>query len=312
MAANQFGRYVWLVDLLRRYGHLTYREINAKWQRSGLSYGEGDLLPLRTFHHHRQAIRDIFNIDIEIDPEEKGYKYHIANLEELEGDGLRNRLLDSYAMLNQVQADSKLKDRILFEEVPSGRRWLSVIIEAMRNGEVLRLTHQSFQSEEPKTFEAEPYYLKMFNRRWYLVARKAHPRSFEKYCAIRIYALDRITECVATEVRFEMNPDFDAEEYFSGCFGIIRSEEQPLKVVLRAFGNFANYLRTLPLHSSQREIGRDGEGVLFQIEVRPAFDLYQALLAQADQLEVLEPASVRDTMAYFARKLGDLYVGKSE
>lgn len=60
MPANQFGRYVWLVDTFRHYKHLSYKEVSEKWQQSGLSYGEGDELPLRTFHNHRKAIIDIF------------------------------------------------------------------------------------------------------------------------------------------------------------------------------------------------------------------------------------------------------------
>ena len=59
MASNLFGRYVWLIDLLRQYKHLSYKERNVRWQKSGLSYGEGDDLPLRTFHNHRAAIKDI-------------------------------------------------------------------------------------------------------------------------------------------------------------------------------------------------------------------------------------------------------------
>ena len=85
MPANRFGRYVWLIDTLRHYGHLSYKEINEKWQKSGLSYGEGDELPLRTFHNHRKAILDIFNVVIELDPDVKGYKNHIMNPDELGG-----------------------------------------------------------------------------------------------------------------------------------------------------------------------------------------------------------------------------------
>lgn len=65
MAANIFGRYVWLIDILRRYKRLTFQEISSLWQESGLSYGEK--LPLRTFHNHQKAIKDIFDVYIECD-----------------------------------------------------------------------------------------------------------------------------------------------------------------------------------------------------------------------------------------------------
>lgn len=65
MSANIFGRYVWLIDILRRYKRLTFQEISSLWQNSGLSYGEK--LPLRTFHNHQKAIKDIFDVYIECD-----------------------------------------------------------------------------------------------------------------------------------------------------------------------------------------------------------------------------------------------------
>ena len=64
MAANIFGRYVWLIEQFRRYGRLTYEEVNDLWHRSGLSYGDDDDLALRTFHNHRKAIFDIFEVEL--------------------------------------------------------------------------------------------------------------------------------------------------------------------------------------------------------------------------------------------------------
>lgn len=153
MPANQFGRYVWLVDTFRHYKHLSYKEVSEKWQQSGFSYGDGDELPLRTFHNHRKAIMDIFNIIIELDPDVKGYKYHIVNPHELEGDGLRSWLVDSYATLNQIQADSKLQERVEFEDIPSGHTWLTIFMQAMRENKVMEITYQGFGKDYANTFE---------------------------------------------------------------------------------------------------------------------------------------------------------------
>ena len=122
MAANIFGRYVWLIDILRRYRRLTFKEICSLWQESGLSYGEE--LPLRTFHRHQDAIKDIFDVYIECDKKD-GYRYYIDEPERLESNNLYNRLISSYSTLNQIKADSKLENRIIFENIPSGQTWLS-------------------------------------------------------------------------------------------------------------------------------------------------------------------------------------------
>ena len=234
MPANQFGRYVWLVDTLRHYKHLSYKEISDKWQKSGLSFGEGDELPLRTFHNHRKAILDIFNIIIEIDPDVKGYKYHIQNPQELESDKLRSWLVDSYATLNQVQADCKPKDRVEFEEIPSGHTWLTIFMQAMRENKVMEITYQGFGKNYPNTFKIEPYCLKVVKRRWYIIANnpyyveknKSHKKEegYSPYKEILAYGLDRIREATILDKTFEVKKDFDIKKYYEGCTGIISSD----------------------------------------------------------------------------------------
>lgn len=319
MAANIFGRYVWLIDLFRHHDRLTYEEINDHWHKSGLSYGDKDDLALRTFHNHRKAIFDIFAVEIACDIR-GGYKYYIDNLEELERDNLRIWLIDSYTALNQIQADRKLKGRIIFENVPSGHKWLNVITDAMHNNHVLHITHHGFGKPEPNSFDIEPYYLKVVKRRWYVLARSPYysewnrsknkedggERSENVYM---VYALDRILDCHPTENTFQMREDFDINEYFRGCCGIIRSGEEPVKVVIKAYDGGADYLRTLPLHESQRELTerKDDEASYFELNVCPTYDLYQSLLEQTDQIEVIEPEPVRRQMRNFARNLMSYY-----
>ena len=192
------------------------------YKRQGLGYG--DPLPKRTFHNHREAIFDIFQVEILCDPKD-GSRYYIDGAKELEQDHLRTWLLDSYTALNQIQADSKLQGRILFEHVPSGRRWLHTITDAMRQNRVLLITHQGFGKPAPNSFEVEPYYLKVANRRWYLLARSPYYSELNRQRneedggdrpenVYLVYALDRISECQSLEQHFEMDPTFDIEAYY--------------------------------------------------------------------------------------------------
>ena len=315
MAANLFGRYVWLMDILRRYKRLTFQEINELWQESGLGYGEE--LPLKTFHNHKKAIKDIFDVYIECDRKD-GYRYYIDEPERIEGNNLRSWLISSYATLNQIQADNKLEDRIIFEEIPSGQTWLTCIADAMRRNHVLSITHQGFGKPEPSTFDIEPYFLKVVKRRWYVVARSPYYSERNKEQGVKpsdvylVYALDRISDIQDTGRTFKMKKNFDVHSYFEGCCGIITSNESPQKIVLRAYNGFADYLRTLPLHESQREIGSDDESTLFEYHLKPTFDFYQLVLAQGDQVEVLEPDPVREEMRNFAQNMLDYYTEKKE
>ena len=303
------------MDILRRYKRLTFQEINELWQESGLGYGEE--LPLKTFHNHKKAIKDIFDVYIECDRKD-GYRYYIDEPERIEGNNLRSWLISSYATLNQIQADNKLEDRIIFEEIPSGQTWLTCIADAMRRNHVLSITHQGFGKPEPSTFDIEPYFLKVVKRRWYVVARSPYYSERNKEQGVKpsdvylVYALDRISDIQDTGRTFKMKKNFDVHSYFEGCCGIITSNESSQKIVLRAYNGFADYLRTLPLHESQREIGSDDESTLFEYHLKPTFDFYQLVLAQGDQVEVLEPDPVREEMRNFAQNMLDYYTEKKE
>ena len=315
MAAYLFGRYVWLMDVLRRYKRLTFQDINELWQESGLGYG--DELPLKTFHNHKKAIKDIFDVYIECDRKD-GYRYYIDEPERIEGNDLRSWLISSYATLNQIKADNKLEDRIIFENIPSGQTRLTLIAEAMRRNHVLCITHKGFGKLEASTLEVEPYCLKVVKRCWYVVARTPYysDRNKEKGIkpddAYRVYALDRISNIQDTGKTFKKKKNFDVNQYFEGCCGVITSDQLIQRIVLLAYGGFADYLRTLPLHESQREIEGDDESTLFEYRLNPTFDFYQLVLAQGDQVEVLEPESVRNEMRNFAKNMLDYYTWKEE
>jgi len=308
MAANKFARYIWLVDLLRRRERLTYEEINQEWQQSGLGFG--DELPLRTFHNHVTAIEEMFGIIIDCDTRH-GYKYYIFNIDQLEKDALRSWFIDSFAALNQIQLDVKLKRRIRFEDIPSGHQYLTRIIEAMRNNHTLWIDYKGFGKDFDNSFAIEPYAVKVFARRWYVIARSPYYSEKDGKDVILTYALDRITALSETDKKFKLPQDFDIDNYFDGCYGIINERKIPLeRVVVKAWYPHCEYLETLPLHRSQKKIAEDDESRTFEYYLRPTFDLYQALLAQTDMIEVLEPITMRKELARFAENTLNHYKEK--
>ena len=183
MAKDMFRRYIWLVDTIYRAGKITFEEISDKWQRSPLC--DGKELPLRTFHNHRAAIEDMFEINILCDKRD-GYKYYIENADDIEKGGVRSWLLNTFAVNNLINESHHIKHRILFESIPSGQNYLAPLIEAMRDGVTVEITYRNFWKEKEATFEVEPYCVKVFRQRWYLVARNIG------FDALRIYSLDRI------------------------------------------------------------------------------------------------------------------------
>lgn len=288
-----FNRYVWLVDTIYRAGRISFEEINERWQRSSLN-DTGEELPLKTFHNHKNAIQQMFDINIECD-RRGGYLYYIEHAEDMERGGVRTWLLNTFAVNHLINESHHLKRRILFEEIPSGQRFLTQIIEAMRDNLTLELTYQSFWNNTASTFEVAPYCVKVFRQRWYVVACSL---SDER---LRVYALDRIQELRTTENTFTLPEDFDPEAYFADSFGVVVDEKCAVeRVKIRVQGIQRQYIRTLPLHASQKEVETAEDVSVFEFYLRPTLDFQQELLTHAvnaeEDIEVLGPQWLREHM----------------
>jgi hypothetical protein len=286
MAKDLFNRYIWLVDTIYRADGITFEEINEKWLRNSMS--EGLDLPLKTFHNHRKAIEDMFDINIVCD-KRGGYKYYIENADDMEKGGVRTWLLNTFAVNNLINESHHLKRRIVFEQIPSGQNFLTPVIEAMRDGMSIEIKYKSFWRQDEYTTEVEPYFVKVFKQRWYLIARNKIKD------AIRIYALDRIHALTQTGNAFVMPKDFSTEEYFYNSFGIISQDNCPPEIVeLKLYGTQKEYFRTLPLHHSQEEVENADGYSIFRYYLSPTYDFIQEILSHGCEVEVLSPQHLRD------------------
>ncbi|MDL2228366.1 WYL domain-containing protein [Odoribacter sp. OttesenSCG-928-L07] len=297
---NLFNRYVWLVDLIYRRKKITYDEINEHWQRS--THNEtGNKFPSRTFDNHKRAIEEMFDIIIECDKRD-GYRYYIENADDMERGGARSWLINTFAVNNLINESHKIKQRILFEKIPSGQMYLIPIIEAMRDNLSLEITYQNFHGAPMATFEIFPYCVKVFKQRWYVVAYNPEKKN------IAIYSLDRIKEMTTINNPYVMPEDFDGEEFFRDCFGIIAFDDTIVEnVILKVWKNQDNYIRALPLHHSQKEIESTDEYSVFSYHIRPTFDFLQEILSHGDLVEVLEPVSLREEVANIIASLTKIY-----
>lgn len=284
-----FSRYVWLVDLIHRHEAITLEEINNHWQRSSLN-PDGNSLPLRTFHNHRQAVEQMFDINIECD-KRNGFRYYIDGAEDMEHDGPRSWLLNSLAVNNIISESRRLKERILFEQIPSGQKYLTGILEAMKENRVVEISYKRFWRNESLTYLVHPYCVKVFKQRWYMIA--FNPLKDK----VLTYSLDRIQDISLTDDTFLFPEDFNGEQYFHDSFGIIVQEElQAENVLLRVRPDKAQYFETLPLHHSQHIEKTESDHIVFGYYLRPTFDFIQEILSHGADVEVLKPQWLREEL----------------
>lgn len=303
MTKDLFDKYIWLVDTIYRAGKITFEKINERWLRSKLSDGKD--IPLRTFHNWRIAIEQVFDINIECN-RRGGYYYYIENADDIEKGGIRNWLLNTFAVNNLINESHHLKRRILFEEIPSGQQFLTPIIEAMRDGLEIELCHQSYWYDEPTTYTVQPYCVKVFKQRWYVVG----------FCkerdAIRTFSLDRIHQLITLESKFTYPKDFDPAAFFTDSFGIIVKDGEVETIRIKVYGMHRLYMRALPLHHSQQEVETTDEFSIFEYRMKQTFDLKQELLSRGKDIEVLSPSSFREEMAKAIQEMAALYQSHSK
>lgn len=296
-----FRRYIWLIDLIYRNDGITRDEINRRWSQSRLNDSKENEIPERTFHRHKNAIKDLFEVEIVCD-RHSAKTYHIANRETLKQDGAMEWLLNTLA-LNDILLECKdLERRILFESIPTGQQYINSIIKAMRDNEVMNISYQSFRMDAPAPHEVEPYCLKIYKQRWYLLGRRPDRD------VMRIFALDRIKGIEETDKTFLLPDSFNAKNYFENTIGIIVEDNcPPQTITICASNGQQNYIRSLPLHFTQQEYETRANCAKFSIFAQPNYDLIQELLRYGEDVSVLSPKWFRDKFREITNKMCNNY-----
>lgn len=289
---------IWLVNLLLNYRYLTLKEIDEHWRLAvDLSGG----LPMTRLKMHRAVSAALDNLGVVIECDRRNnYRYHIvAN----ENSQVAEWLISSHVVNEVITRSTHLRNRILLEEIPSGQFHLSSILSAMDSGLAFEMVYQKFVDTAPVTCFIEPYCVKLSHQRWYLLGRKDH-RDY-----LQVFSLDRIQQIrVLSDAPFSPPADFSGSEYFSYYFGVhTGSNLQPSLVRIRTDVFWRNYLRTLPLHSSQREVEITDNGSVFEFVLAITPDLVNHLLTYRESIEVLEPESLREQLRDVIARMYSLY-----
>ena len=301
MAKNYFKSYIWLLETLQSRGPLTLNQIKDLWMRSSVNEDQKELAP-RTFANHVAAIADIFGIDIVCDRRDNTYS--IDNEGDLGGSGIRDWLMEALSLNNLINESASLRSRLLFESEPSSHRFLKDIIKAIRDERMLEVNYQGFSMDAPRDFLLEPFCLKEYKRRWYLFARDHHG----KYKEPHSFALDRMNSLTVSEKPFTLPKSFDAQSFFSTRYGVLQYEgEKPAHIKLKVCARQANYLRTLPLHASQKELEKNEDYSIFAYYLTPNYDFIHDVLYYGDDVEVLEPNNLRESFSEIITNLNQRY-----
>jgi hypothetical protein len=260
---------------------------------------DGAELNKRTFHRYQEVLRNVFGIEV-VSRKCGDYAYVITDRNALSNESMSLFMLNTLAVDEKLRACYHIRERIRLEYVPSGGENLEKVFKAMSDSKKLEVDHLKYEKPELKHFSIEPYCAVLHNQRWYVLGKLDNGKLYT-------FSIDRMKKVVISDKKFVMDEGFSTSAYFDDIIGIYNSGRPKEKVIFRAFGTEPAYLRDLPLHHSQKEIG-SGDGYSdFMIEVRPNNELIALLLYKRERIKVLSPASIVEEMKAAVSAIKNLY-----
>jgi predicted DNA-binding transcriptional regulator YafY len=179
-----------------------------------------------------------------------------------------------------------------------GLHYLDEIYQAIIKKVTLVITYKSFKSREESKFHFQPFILKEFNNRWFLVGKKKGSQP------ITNLALDRI---ISIDYDFNipyLEENFDAELFYKNVIGVtVNSGLQPKKIELWVDATNAPYVLTKPLHHTQRLIKEnDDKSIIVHLFISPNYEMERMLLGFGDGIEIIKPENLRNRVKAILQK----------
>lgn len=243
-------------------------------------------------HYYPDDVHEIFPIVDLLDEEISALLFYGRTLNQYEGGEIFKEI--SKAIEKVLDSINIRKDyrkiAIETESVPKvkGRELLTVILEALKLKKKLSFDYKKFQGES-KNRIVNPILLKEDKHMWYLVCQ------IDERSHFTTFAVDRMTNLQVLD-QDSLDIDFNSEEHFKYSFGITVPEEPPVKVILSFTPEQGNYVKALPIHSSQEILEDNEQELKISIMVKPAYEFYSKLLSYGSNVIVISPEAVVNSM----------------
>ncbi|MEI7724940.1 MAG: WYL domain-containing protein [Bacteroidota bacterium] len=238
----------------------------------------------RTFQRDIKEIKSLHNVNIRFDRLKKVY---FIEADEEDSD-LRNRLLEAFDFISTLKMSEDLTKFIYFEKRKAhGTKHFLGLLHAVRNQFIIELSHQKFEYDEPTNRLVEPYGLKESMGRWYLLAKEVGKDK------VKTFGLDRIVDFDITRRHFSPPENYNANDDFKYCFGVINSSDVKPQEIILSFEPFqGNYIKSYPLHKSQSVITDNEEELRIRLFLIITDDLVKEILSYAERVTVISPKSL--------------------
>src|SRR5690606_35229082 len=278
-----FNRWTLIIQKLKKKP-ATFEEISDFLDEESDIQDYDFRVSIRTFQRDIQDINSVFGIEIKHDRSQGVYQ-----IIEDTNSGIKERMLEAFDTFNALQISEKVSNFIHFENRKSkGTENLYGFLHAIKNKQLVSFTYQKFWEEQPEKRTIEPYVLKEFANRWYILGYDSSRKS------VRSFALDRLSDLEIHKEKFTASVDFDVNKYYQHSFGIISPEknQKPEEIIISCDAFQAKYIKALPFHHSQQIIKDTDDEFILKLFLVPTYDFIQELLSKGKTIKVLEPQSL--------------------
>jgi predicted DNA-binding transcriptional regulator YafY len=293
------SRYLLILKKLKVKPYSTYEELQTyienqfdflQMQDDTLNVG----FSKRTLQRDIKEIRNVFGIDIEYSKSNKGYYISQSETENMNF----QRMIEAFDMFNSLNLAQDLTPFIHLEKRrPQGTENLYGLLHAIKNKLKIKFTHQKFWEEESSQRLVEPYALKEFKNRWYILAKDSKDNN------IKSFALDRLTNLEITTQTYQYPDNYSIEQSYRYCFGIISPNGSEPQDIILSFDPFqGKYIKTLPLHETQQVLADNDRETRIKLKLCLTHDLVMELLSFGDNMKVIEPKSLADEIKQAHKK----------
>lgn len=276
-------RYNKIISILRRRP-MSYEEVQDEMSKDLDSREYNLMTSQRTFQRDIKNISTIYEIEIQSNKSTNQY-YIKDDVEDLHS----RRLRENFEIVNAIRLSKGFGQSLFFEERRSlGTEHMAGLIHAIQNRLSVKFEYHKFWDESVSSRTVNPLALKEARNRWYLIAQDED--------IVKNFALDRIRNLVISEYKFSP-VEYDVQEEFSNCFGIINGTDEAAEKVLLSFTpQEGRYVESLPLHHSQELVLKNEEEIRFSYFLKPTYDFRMELLSYGNQVKVLQPESLKNAI----------------
>lgn len=286
-------RFMSIIRNVRKKKYISLEELLEKVEQELIISGLEGGISKRTLQRDLKEIRQKLDISILYSKTYQGY--YIPD-DEHSGDMLEY-LLEHINLLCALRIVGNVSDFMFIESRNArGVENLCPLVHAIKKRLIVEFDYQKFTDKESVHRVVEPYALKEFNGRWYLLSRELDQNT-ERLMPLKTWGLDRMVNLVVSSRKFVSIDREKLRKEFQDCFGIYSNKECEVEEVVLSFDALGGcYAASRPLHETQEVLVDNEKEFRIRLRVRITWDFILELLSQTDNVTVISPLHLRERL----------------